>query len=217
MNEITDGQNQQAGRLQLIKAAICLFGRDGFDGTSLRALASEAKVSWGLVRFYFGSKEGLRDAAEKWVLARYIGLVASAHEFNTLEKLLDFIDSAENIEGLSGDAQFLRRALIEERPISRMFLEQLINVAEMDLADKELLKNFPDETWLADPIHAVALRLGYLFLAPQFKTLLGRDVYSASELKVRNKRAVRQWELICLGLEAEQQREAVLLGVPGSK
>jgi hypothetical protein len=32
-------------------------------------------------------------------------------------------------------------------------------------------------------------------------------VFSASELKTRNRRAAREWELIRLGLEAERQRE----------
>ncbi len=54
---------------------------------------------------------------------------------------------------------------------------------------------------------SVTTRLGYLILAPQFKTLLGRDVFSASELKLRNLRSARERELILLGLETERLRK----------
>jgi AcrR family transcriptional regulator len=196
-------ENQPAARLRLVESAVRLFGRDGFDGTSLRALADDAEVSWGLIRFYFGSKDGLRDAAEELVFARYLGLVSASAESVSLENIFDRIDNAKH---LPDDARFIRRALIEERPIAQSFLQQLFAVHQEANSHSALLHSFPDEEWLADPVRSIATRLGYLILAPQIKTLLARDVFSSAELKLRNRQLLRESELIRLGLETEKRR-----------
>jgi len=46
-------------RGQIIAAARQRFADDGFDGTSLRAVASDAGVDASLIRHYFGDKSGL--------------------------------------------------------------------------------------------------------------------------------------------------------------
>lgn len=49
-------------------AAIGLFGRLGFARATVRAVAAEADVSPGLVLHHFGSKAGLRQACDDFVL-----------------------------------------------------------------------------------------------------------------------------------------------------
>src|SRR4051794_31825755 len=108
---------QPKGRERLIEAAVRLFGRDGFDATSLRAVADEAGVSWGLVRFYFGSKEGLRDAAEARVVEGYLDRVVAGSTVRTLDDLARVIAASEaESPSLPEVARFLRRAIIEGRP-----------------------------------------------------------------------------------------------------
>ncbi|MER8901984.1 CerR family C-terminal domain-containing protein [Mesorhizobium sp. M0772] len=50
-------------RAALVLAALKLFGRQGFDGTSTREIAAEAKANIGSIAYHFGGKEGLRAAA----------------------------------------------------------------------------------------------------------------------------------------------------------
>jgi TetR/AcrR family transcriptional regulator, regulator of cefoperazone and chloramphenicol sensitivity len=54
-------------------AAIALFGERGFDRTSIRQIATDAGVSAALVIHHFGSKEGLRQACDDWLVTRLIG------------------------------------------------------------------------------------------------------------------------------------------------
>jgi TetR/AcrR family transcriptional regulator, regulator of cefoperazone and chloramphenicol sensitivity len=54
-------------------AAIALFGERGFDRTSVRQIATDAGVSAALVIHHFGSKEGLRQACDDWLVTRLIG------------------------------------------------------------------------------------------------------------------------------------------------
>jgi AcrR family transcriptional regulator len=192
------------GRERLIEAAVKLFGRDGFEATSVRAVADEAGVSWGLIRFYFGSKEGLLEAAEERVVTGYLDRVAAGARATSFEELMAAIDEIDKqTPSLSDVARFLRRAIIEERPMALDFIGRLMSSKTPSVYD-ELKAEFPDETWMDDPILGVAGRIGALMAAPQFQALLGRDIFSPAELKLRNKGAVRQLELIKLGLKAER-------------
>jgi AcrR family transcriptional regulator len=51
-------------------AALARFPRDGFEGTTVRAIAEDAGVSAALVVHHYGSKEGLRKACDAYVVDR---------------------------------------------------------------------------------------------------------------------------------------------------
>lgn len=53
----------EATRAALIRAALKLFGANGFDGTSTRQIAAQAGANIGSIAYHFGGKEGLRIAA----------------------------------------------------------------------------------------------------------------------------------------------------------
>jgi AcrR family transcriptional regulator len=55
-------------RAALIQAALKLFGRQGFDGTSTRQIAAQAKANIGSIAYHFGGKEGLRTAAADYIV-----------------------------------------------------------------------------------------------------------------------------------------------------
>ncbi|MER8447465.1 CerR family C-terminal domain-containing protein [Mesorhizobium sp. M1066] len=55
-------------RAALVQAALKLFGRQGFDGTSTREIAAEARANIGSIAYHFGGKEGLRTAAADFIV-----------------------------------------------------------------------------------------------------------------------------------------------------
>ncbi|WOC11046.1 TetR/AcrR family transcriptional regulator [Gordonia sp. MP11Mi] len=55
--------SDSTARDDILRAARNLFGRKGFNATSMRAVAAEACVDVALVPYYFGSKHGLFVAA----------------------------------------------------------------------------------------------------------------------------------------------------------
>lgn len=55
-------------RAALVRAALKLFGRQGFDGTSTREIAAEARANIGSIAYHFGGKEGLRNAAADYIV-----------------------------------------------------------------------------------------------------------------------------------------------------
>lgn len=62
---------------QLVAAGLHLFGRDGFEATSTRAIAARAGTNISSIAYHFGGKDGLRVACADAVVAA-IGQVAQA-------------------------------------------------------------------------------------------------------------------------------------------
>jgi AcrR family transcriptional regulator len=57
-------------REALIRAAIEIFGRDGFDAASTRAISEAADVNLALIGYHFGGKPGLYLAALEFIAGR---------------------------------------------------------------------------------------------------------------------------------------------------
>jgi len=49
-------------QIEILQVAERLFAEEGFDGTSIRAIAREAHVNIAMISYYFGSKEKLLEA-----------------------------------------------------------------------------------------------------------------------------------------------------------
>jgi AcrR family transcriptional regulator len=61
-SEAENTRRREESRARIMAAALDRFGRDGYDGTSVRAIAEEAGVSVGLLYNYFEGKDGLLRA-----------------------------------------------------------------------------------------------------------------------------------------------------------
>ncbi|MEM9694300.1 MAG: TetR/AcrR family transcriptional regulator [Myxococcota bacterium] len=70
--------NPEATRQRILHAATGLFAELGFEGTSVRQIATGANVSLGMIRHYFGSKEGLYDSVVRDAWGIYAKLLAGA-------------------------------------------------------------------------------------------------------------------------------------------
>lgn len=79
-----------ATQQKLLTAAIDVFGRLGFDGTSTRALADAAGVNLQAIPYYFGDKQGLYIAA-----AEEIATLVRAHVSDLRERVRARLDAAE--------------------------------------------------------------------------------------------------------------------------
>jgi AcrR family transcriptional regulator len=56
-------------RSGLVRAALRLFGAQGFDATSTRQIAGEANANIGSIAYHFGGKDGLRMAVADHIVA----------------------------------------------------------------------------------------------------------------------------------------------------
>ena len=67
---VTD-QGDLTTKARIRDAALARFPRDGFGATTIRAIAADTGVSPGLVVHHFGSKDGLREACDEYVVAKF--------------------------------------------------------------------------------------------------------------------------------------------------
>ncbi len=80
-------------QIQILQVAESLFAEKGFEGTSIRTIAKEAKINIAMISYYFGSKEKLLEAL---VLFRtkdlrfQIGNLA-AEDLEPLEKINELV------------------------------------------------------------------------------------------------------------------------------
>ncbi|WP_416064409.1 CerR family C-terminal domain-containing protein [Rhizobium sp. ZK1] len=133
---MTDEQTQpnraEITREKLLTAALDVFGRHGFDGTSTRQLSEAAGVNLQAIPYYFGGKEGLYVATAEYLVTRierhigglrqHIGthlmeLAAAGQELGEEQARLFLTDMATTMVGLlvSKESEPWARFIIREQ------------------------------------------------------------------------------------------------------
>jgi AcrR family transcriptional regulator len=91
-------------RARIRDAALTRFPAEGFAATTVRSIARDAGVSPGLVVHHFGSKDGLREACDRYVVAKFRETKLAAME-----------------EGNIGSPAFASAAFRVSQPLLRYF------------------------------------------------------------------------------------------------
>lgn len=107
-------------------AAIDLFGRDGF-AVGVRAIATAAGVSPGLVIHHFGSKEGLRKACDDYVAAV---ILDSKTETIRSSDPATWLAQVAEIEQYAPMMAYLVRTLQSSGELSKTLWRQMIDNVE---------------------------------------------------------------------------------------
>ena len=162
MPELTPKAEQTRGAI--LEAAMRLFRRDGYDRTTMRAIAKEAGVSLGNAYYYFGSKEHLIQAFYDGLQAEHAaaaeGVLASSTSFaDRLAGVFEaWLTVAEPHHQFAG--QFFRNAADPASPLSPFsadsapareasiaIFERLVAGADLRLAPN-LRAELPGLLWL---------------------------------------------------------------------
>ncbi|MBM7784700.1 AcrR family transcriptional regulator [Tenggerimyces flavus] len=150
------------------------FGELGFDKATMRGIAEEARVSQGLVRHHFGSKEALRDACDAY-LARAIERINEQVKADDSQGSINYV-------GIAGAAfgpfrQYVVRALVEGR--ATQFFDTLADLSAqwMDEGDRQR-EDEPDTSANERATVAAAMSLSIALLHPHIGRRLGVDPFS---------------------------------------
>ena len=186
-----DDQSDRAS--DLIESAIELVAEGGFDSLNMRLVALRAGVSLGLVRHYFGGKEGLISASNAAVERKVAAIFAAV-----------FGDS--NLESAHQQVEEMTERLIAEvspKIIYFKYLGQLAMRQDEEAADSfavyfstvhafvERLDKTQsglesrDRTWAV--FQFIFLQLGPVLLEPQITNILGRGAFEPEMIRARVK------------------------------
>ncbi|MFC0624100.1 TetR/AcrR family transcriptional regulator [Kribbella deserti] len=120
----------EATMARIRDAAVRRFGSDGF-GAGLRVIAADAGVTAGLVVHHFGSKDGLRQACDRFVL----GQIREAKLKSTTSKnTADLLAQLADVEASAPLALYAVRSLQAGGELALAFTEQMVRDADEYLA-----------------------------------------------------------------------------------
>lgn len=114
-------------RARIIAAAIEQFAANGYNGTTMKAIADEAGVSVGLIQHHFDTKNGLHQACDKRAVEVLLETKLRALEDGTIGTT-SFM--AEFLRLAPPTARYVSRALAESSPTAPELFEQLVAGAE---------------------------------------------------------------------------------------
>ncbi|MBY0521290.1 MAG: TetR/AcrR family transcriptional regulator, partial [Sphingomonas sp.] len=156
------------GKVRLIKVAMALFAEKGFDGVTVRDISTAAEVSVGLINHHFGSKEGLREAVDRYFIAQFEEvLFEPVHDGMNkdadLDRLTDQTEAwiSRHIDDWDLTKAYMRRALLEGSDWGAGLFDRFYQVQRtaMDRMDAEgHMRADVDRLWL--PLLVVYMELG---------------------------------------------------------
>ena len=114
-------QSDLTARARIRDAAIELFADRGIEGATIRDIAQKAGVSSGLLRHHFGSKEGLRDACDEFVLNELIGIGNRFIEFQTIDRITPEMLRMQ---------RYMTRSVLDGSPAGSALFDRVIEYGE---------------------------------------------------------------------------------------
>jgi AcrR family transcriptional regulator len=196
MGKKAKSAEQAGGKLRLIKVAMRMFADKGYDGITVRDISAAAEVSVGLINHHFGSKEGLREAVDKYFIEQFEEVLfeerpVPASEAEGLAQSVEFTENWINrhIDDWDLTKAYMRRALLEGSDWGAGLFERFYNVVRTSVdrmdADGKIRPDV-DRLWL--PLLVMYLELGTLLLEPYVERVLGKSGFDR-ELWRRRHRA----------------------------
>lgn len=165
---------------RLRDAAVRLFGERGFARTSVRDIAAAAGVSPALVIHHFGSKDGLRDECDRWMLAQLSDKRADAFGAQAGATIQQWLADPEQFRPL---IDYLAMMLTDEsghgRAVFELLLAETRAMLDAGVADGTMRPSSdPEARALLVTLHGVAP----VILRGHLERALGGDILSSAVL-----------------------------------
>ena len=115
-----------------------LFAANGYNGTSVRDIASKAKVNVSMISYYFGSKENLMEELFRWRMEEGLNFakhIVENDDLNEIEKLDAFVDNFVNRVQKFKDFYLLihtQQVISQNKNIQNFLKDSKINYIEIN-------------------------------------------------------------------------------------
>jgi AcrR family transcriptional regulator len=158
---------EQSPRERICEEALRGFAEKGVAATSVRDVASAAGVSPGLVQHHFATKDKLREAVDKYVLARAAEIFAELPSGESAEEIQR--ELGDQVTGLAREHPeallYVARLAADEDPAALEMFDAFLEIANNQwrrLAAEGVLRADVDINWAA--LQAIVLILGSALL-----------------------------------------------------
>lgn len=198
-------------RKALLQAAYELFSERGFRQVKLTDVADRAQVSIGLIRHYYGSKDGLVDECTKVVMSRLQEIFRRILDGSAPREGTAFIDhlqrrTIEAFNGKVGLLKYLRQLIIEYPSAANEAFAEYFQLVQQELNRVEAaghLRGDANKVWLT--FHILFMQMGPVFLSEQIEAIIGVPSHSPEAVRERGRENAR---ILKYGILAERERRA---------
>ncbi len=159
-------------RARIREAALDHFARDGYDRTTIRAIAQTAGVSPGLLRHHYGSKEDLREACDHYVFETLRRVNAEA--------LADPGAAAQIQQTSKPFGLYVARSIADRSPTAGPIFDELVTMTEAWLARADDSRtDTPAVDRRVRAALVTAMKIGIPLLHEHVSRALGTDMFGA--------------------------------------
>jgi TetR/AcrR family transcriptional regulator, regulator of cefoperazone and chloramphenicol sensitivity len=127
--------NDPNARTRIRDAALDLFGRDGINRVTVRAIAAAAGVSPGLVVHHFGSMEALRRECDAYVVSMVRG--TGGEEAPDPVRTGDATGLSAMLEAGTPARRYLARAFLDGTPEAARLFDEIVELTTAWLEEGE--------------------------------------------------------------------------------
>jgi TetR/AcrR family transcriptional regulator, regulator of cefoperazone and chloramphenicol sensitivity len=159
-------------RARIRDAAMRLFADQGGKATTIRAVAQQAAVAPGLVSHHFGSKQGLRDACDDYVLDYLRQIIKRGVDEHGVADPA-YLDSV--YQGAADVLRYVARALVDDSAAAATLFDNFVALTEEYLANHPTHGGASQSDARTQAAVIVAMRLGVWVLHPHLLRALGAD------------------------------------------
>jgi TetR/AcrR family transcriptional regulator, regulator of cefoperazone and chloramphenicol sensitivity len=157
-------------RARIRNAAMRLFADNGGKATTIRAVAEQAGVAPGLVSHHFGSKQGLRDACDDYVLEYLRQIIKQGFGEQGVADPA-YLDTV--YQGAAEVLRYVGRALVDESAAAATLFDNFVALTEEYLGT--LHGGAPQSDLRTRAAVLVAMRLGVWVLHPHLLRVLDAE------------------------------------------
>lgn len=172
--------NDLTARARIRDAAIAAFARDGFDATSLRAIAAEAGVSAALIVHHFGDKNTLRAECDEYVVSVFIDDEHDLIEAPTGDRIRAAL---HDLDRYGRYVDYLSRMLVDGSPAADRLFDSFLASTRSVLAEQRdagMLEPMSDPELTT--LLVTLMGLGPVVMRSQIARALGTDQLSPAGL-----------------------------------
>ena len=163
------GSDDLTAKAKIRNAALDLYAKQGEDRVSMRAVASAAGVTVGLVQHHFKTKDGLRNAVEQLIVDYHAQAIADADSSGSPADVATARDLAVRrmLENHPPVVNYLRRALLDPNGAHAQLLSRLTELTQAEISKMREAGLASTRASEAGQVIGVMIRqLGHLFLQP---------------------------------------------------
>lgn len=202
---MSSNQDDLTPQARIRRAGVELFGSQGFTRTTVRQIAERAGVSAPLVMHHFGTKDGLRQACDDWVMQTLRQEEAMLALSGGMPALNEFVAGhPEFAEVMS----YLVAGLREGGAMAQRVFDLLMTSTDemLTVAESAGLMHLPDDRE-ATIAYLVASSCGVMLLAEPFSRALGGT--ALTDPAVMSRYALATSQLLTHGVFTEAYLEAL--------